>query len=99
MVFEGLFVQSSLVRENDLGQEGLAEDEDVTVAASCGEIHFNREKRKLQEIEETAMRGLAPFAAGVPRETSWTRGDSCLWSRGQQTTDLGPNPLPASFYT
>lgn len=78
MVFEGLFVQSSLVRENDLGQEGLAEGEDVTVAASCGEIHFSREKRKLQEIEETAMKGLAPFAGGVPRETSWTRGDSCL---------------------
>ena len=51
------------------------------------------------EIEPVSL--VSPALAGgfFNHRTTWERGDSCCWSRGQQITDLGPDPFPSSFYT
>ena len=51
------------------------------------------------EIEPVSLVSPALASGFFNHPTAWERGHSCCWSRGQQITDLGPDPFPTSFYT
>ena len=60
-------------------------------------ISFSRDLPD-SEIEPVSLVSPALASGFFNHPTAWERGHSCCWSRGQQITDLGPDPFHTSFY-